>query len=46
MSPQVEPVLTMESLLRDGAGIFQHQEDPVEVKRHHLKWERARLLQE
>ena len=44
--PRVEPVLTMESLLWDGAGIFQHPKDPVEVKHHHLKWERARLLQE
>ena len=45
--PQIESVLTKESLPRDGAWVLQHQKNPVEVKHHHLKWERAeRLSQE
>ena len=45
--PQIESVLTLESLPWDGALVLQHQKNPVEVKCHHLKWERAeRLLQE
>ena len=45
--PHVESILTLESLLRDGAWVLQHQKNPVEVKRHHLKWEGAeRLSQE
>ena len=44
MSPQVESVLTMESLLWDGVTVFQHQKNPVEVKHCHLKCERARRI--
>ena len=45
--PHVESILTLESLLWDGAWVLQHQKDPVEVKHHHLKWEEAeRLSQE
>ena len=47
MSPQIEPILTLESLPQDGAWVLQHQKNPVEVKHCHLKWERAeRLSQE
>ena len=34
--PQIESVLTMESLPRDGAWVLQHQKNPVEVKCCHL----------
>ena len=45
--PQVESVLTLESLPWDGARVLQHQKNPVEVKHCHLKWEVAeRLSQE
>ena len=43
----VESFLTLESFLWDGAWVVQHQKNPVEVKRRHLKWEGAeRLSQE
>ena len=45
--PQIESILTLESLPWDGAWVLQHQKNPVEVKCCHLKWERAeRLSQE
>ena len=45
--PQVESVLTLESLMWDGAWVLQHQKNPFEVKHCHLKWEVAeRLSQE
>ena len=42
--PQIKPILTLESLLWDGAWVLQHQKNPVEVKHCHLKWERAEGL--
>ena len=45
--PQIESVLTLESVLWDGALVLQHKKNPVEVKHCHLKWERVeRLFQE
>ena len=45
--PQIESVLTLESVPQDGALVLQHQKNPLEVKRRHLKWEKAeRLFQE
>ena len=45
--PQIESVLTPESVPWDGALVFQHQKNPVKVKCHHLKWEKVeRLFQE
>ena len=35
--PQIESILTLESLLWDGAWVLQHQRNPVEVKCCHLK---------
>ena len=42
--PQVESILTLESLPWDGAWVLQHQKNPVEVKHCHLKWEGAERL--
>ena len=42
--PQIESVLTLESLPQDGAWVLQHQKNPVKVKHRHLKWERAKRL--
>ena len=42
--PHIESVLTLESLLWDGTWVLQHHKNPVEVKRCHLKWERAKRL--
>ena len=45
--PQIESVLTLESVPWDGALVHQHQKNPVKVKHHHLKWEKVgRLFQE
>ena len=35
--PQIESVLTLEGVMRDGALVCQHQLNAVEVKCHHLK---------
>ena len=45
--PQIESVLTLESVPWHGALVLQHQKNPVEVKCCHPKWKRAeRLFQE
>ena len=42
--PKVESILTLEGLPWDGAWVLQHQKNPVEVQRHHQKWEGAERL--
>ena len=45
--PQIESVLTLESVPWNGALVLHHQKNPVKVKHHHLKWEKSeRLFQE